>query len=150
VIPSMVMGALACPPGAGPDDRTYAEIDRKTKAEAIKQARAALIGIEKMIEDAVNDEPPRFMPNEAWEIRTTFAVLADRVEDALILLGQERDEFAELNLVVGISKQELATARKQRDEGVEKITFWFNEVLRLKRLLDDNDIGYETEPDCKE
>lgn len=125
------------------EDNLYLEIDRKAKTDAIRDARSGLVAIEALIESAINDNPPRFAPAEAHDIRDRYTYLTARVEIALDLLAQERDEFEQLNLYVRKLTDDLTAAKKQTKDDKEKGTYWYTEATRLRRIMERE--GLDTE-----
>lgn len=122
---------------------SYAQVDRETKTAAIKAARAGLVGIEALIEQAINAEPARFSPKEAKEVRTRYANLADKLEDVIHMLSIERDEFEQLNFQVTKMKTDIEYANKQLLEAQDQRAHWFSKYEKLRRLMENEGMKFD-------
>lgn len=118
---------------------------KATKTGAIKSARLGLVGIEALIEQAINENPPRFTPAEAKDIRARFEMLVQKVEDVLHLLAQERDDFEQLGLQVRKLTADLDTAKKSLHETTEKQTYWYTEATRRRKIMEREGLEDEKE-----
>lgn len=103
--------------GYTPDDHDFALADKKEKDRVIDAARKSLHGMEDMIETAINVDPPRFVPSVARELREQFARLGAALDEAIVMLAQERNEFSDMAHRLKTATRKL----KERDEQVEKL-----------------------------
>lgn len=124
-------------------ERQFSEIDRKKKTEAIKEARQGLLGIESLIESSINDDPPRFSPTEAKDLRNRFSFMKEKLERVLDMLAEERDEFEQLCFHLRKLTDDAVASKRVAKEAQEKSTLWYTKAMKYRRIMENEGITIE-------